>query len=236
MKRTRSQDDLLLTRIETARALNVPAKAISRLIEKGVLEPAKVEGTKQWFYISDISAAAEALEQKLDIVSLAHTALKAYAVATRTERKLDQVLQLLGVRDKPIRLSKTAMMGLYYRCRDILRSDLSDLSVETLMSWAKDLLGIGEEYLILLAFYTKNREPWAPILWAAQRMMESASGAKEKELQSAYAYLDFARRCFRQTAYFYCRFQVGREEADLRFPEAKGNVHETLASLVMLST
>jgi hypothetical protein len=164
---------------------------------------------------------------------------EAIARADRMEQMLEELLDVLGARDTLLPMGQVDIEGLYQKAYRTMKQDIRLLPASEVMWWAKTLLAVDASYLQLAAYYLHNTDPWYPLLWFADLLMEKAPRNFFKqvpELDVAYAYFNYARRSLRQVAYFYCRVLKGKKAADAALPESQsGDVTRGLSRLLTMA-
>ena len=232
-----STNDCLLTRVEVAQALNIPIVAINRFIRSGILEPARIVNEQKFFHVADVQKLIDMkLTSRSHVSSVFSTVLRNTAATARVERKLNDLLELMGVTETPLVLDERHIMRIYKGANSMLKRDLRVVSATELMEWGKTLIRIDQNFLVVAAHILKNREPWQPLMWFANTVMEHKKWQDTIELKTAFTYFDYAARHFRQVAYFFCRFQNGRKEADRRIPDANtGDVSRQISMLMTMA-
>jgi hypothetical protein len=235
----KAPDDLLLTKVEVARTLCVTLGAVNKMIAQGILQSCNPAGAKPMFHISDVAEVLKVVEDRVHLSKIYNRALTAYAVGKRVERKLDEVLDLFGAKERRLPEDPYDIEAMYRRVANALKSDLRTLTAVEVMDWAKVFLSVDETYLILAAHFMKTQEPWLHFIMLGQQMVSKAPRDffhAQKDLEVAYAYFSFALRSMRQAAYFFCRLRDGAAEANKAFPEARdGDVTRGISHLVRIA-
>lgn len=228
--------DLLLTRKEAAEWLSLPTRAIRSLVTQGLLHPAKRHGGKTWFWSSDVASVAKCLHRDMDLATTAQHALQALATAQRAERELRGVLDLLQAKYEPLSVEPEDIEEVYDAVGFVLQSSGEELTAEQVQGWARLLTRVNRGYLLLVSLLTGSKEPWAPLLQLADKLLEEAPRyrlANNPQLAFAYGLLEGARRGLREEAYLFCRDKYGERIAENRFPEVRGrSVNEVVLSLL----
>lgn len=225
-------EDLLTTQ-EAAKMLGVPIRALKTLIQKGVLEPEVGDTKKRGFRLSDLSALAQALSKKMDLSSIGHMALKALAIATRADRKINQLYEAVGFRVLDLPLEEASAVALYQRTQEALFQ--MEFSPDEVTEWARVFLAMSEEYLKLLELYTESEEPWKVFMDLGAHLSEAAPVEKftyRKDLEAAWGLLRVGRNHLRQVSYFYARQKLGARKAGQLLPDAQLSTTETVLNLL----
>src|SRR5580692_3286004 len=98
---SRPPRELLLTQREVAKTLCISLSAVKKMITQGILQPiTPSEERQQLFYISDVAEVLKVVEDKVHLSKIWNRALVAYTVSRRVERKLDEVLELFGAKER----------------------------------------------------------------------------------------------------------------------------------------
>ncbi len=240
-KGRRPPDHLLLTKVQTARALSLPVKAINKMISQGILEPVTPEGEiPVRFHVSDVAAVLEVIEKKTHLSKIWNRSLVADVRSKRVERKLDEVLTLLGAKEERLPTDQIAVERLFLKISNHLkRRNLHLLSADEVMKWARTFIQMDENYLKIAAHWLETQEPWFQPMLLGQKMLEQAPRelfSLRKDLEDVYGYLQAALRSFKHSAYFYCRILLGSaRKAAAMFPEVQGDsTTRSIAQLIAM--
>jgi len=225
----------LVTQTEAAKLLGVPPKAVLRLIERGILEPVAQRGTKRWFDLRDVSAASDALEQKLSFAGILETSVRAHTAATRVERKINALMEFFGMETLQPQPTKPQVEA-HFAQGDRLALGSESLSPADMMRWAKIIMRIDSSYLTLVGHYLKKKEPWVVFLLGTDRALRAVPIEQmqdDPDTVMAVSMLSYARKCLVGEAYIYCRFTLGRQKADIKFPDnARGEMNDIIGALL----
>lgn len=216
----RQQPDGLLSSIEAARALRVTIRTIGNLTKQGLLEPVFIE-RKQFFRQEDIQNYLTVFKGRTDWASVASIALRCNARVQILERKVDSLLQVLGLSSTTLSVEEEEIARLYELAMMGLKNE-APLDANTVLYFAQQMLSMNEEYLHLVQTVTGNQEPWRVFLELSQHLSEEAPRTKfktDQELAEAYGFMEAARRHMRPLAYFYVRRKNGVRKANAAFPE-----------------
>jgi hypothetical protein len=231
----RAPEEEVVSRERAAQLLGVSQQAISDMVSRGVLTPVQgVSGGRVAFLLSDLSAVLEAVNGKVDLASVGHTALKALVVSRRTEKKLKKLLVLLGVEEgMELPLEESGVLELYLSAKSD-NLEKSEFEAAEVFYWARVLMALTEEYLALVTKHTHDPEPWKLFLDLAQNMAESRGLEKDEgaERWSSFRYLDVARKQFRHVAYFYARQLHGARMAKDLIPDGEVDLDTEILQLI----
>lgn len=239
-KGRRPLEHLLFTKGQVARTLMLPVKAINQMISQGILQPVTPEGKKPMFHASDIAAVLSVIEDKVHLSKIWNHTLVAYERSARNERKIEEIVSLLGASEKTLPLEQEAIEKLFDKISKLLGKDLHFLSAEEILEWARTFLAMDQHYLVTAAHFLQTKEPWHLPLLFGHRMLEHAPRdlyATRKDLEHVYSYFEWAFRSFKHEAYFYCRVLTGSaKSANLKFPDARdGNVTRAITKLIRMA-
>jgi hypothetical protein len=227
VKGSRPPAHLLFTKTQVARTLMLPRRALDRMIEQGILQPVTPEGEKAYFYAADIAGVLSVIEDKVHLSKIWNRVLVAYARSARNERKIDEILSLLGAKEERLPMEEWAIEKLFNKISSCLKKDLRTLSADEVFEWAKTFLAMDHEYLAVVTHFLKTSEPWFQPLLLGQKILDHAPRhlfSDRKDLEVVYGYFMFAFRSFRQESYFHCRTLTGSAKtAGLKFPDIKDN-------------
>lgn len=205
---------LYLTSRETAEVLKVSVEMIHVYDRRQLLEAYYPEGRRagKRFLAEDVYVLAELRsEHKGDFLRrLPQIAMRAAVASRRVEKRLDELMYLLGMNDVALSLEKEDIVMLHIQAESILQRRTQSHKSDA-MSWAKKLLAINEEYLELVKLHLGDDYPWKPYLDLAAFL----SGRTEGRTRS---YVEHARANVRNVAYFYERSFRGPREAERMFP------------------
>lgn len=209
----------LFTRKETATVLGVTVRTLSNYVTQGLLVPV-IEKRKAHFRRGDVLALAEVLRAGNDLAAVTGTALRALVRAEQCERKLNELLGLLGFTTVSLPTTTKGLLELYHRAHRISGWEEPSIIASQVFHFAKELLAFNEEYLRLVEHHTGDAEPWRVFLAACERLARLTPTDRmvyDHELASAYSYIPVARRHLRAVAYFFVRSSHGSEVADKAF-------------------
>jgi hypothetical protein len=215
MKDKMSGDLALLSLEQTATYLEVTTAMVHTLVRSGMLEAFYPHGRKQgrYFRREDVQALVEARATK----EISEYDLKTYAVraliqSRRTEDKVNELLELLGLNASRVPTDRDSILATYIQVEDELAL-LTITKDEDAIEWGYRFLNMPPEYWTLVAEHTANPEPWVPFTMLCTKLIERFPEGK------TYVVLKQAALSLRQSAYFYVRSIRGVREASRRFPE-----------------
>lgn len=209
----------LVTRRQTAKLLKVSLWTLSRFVAQGLLQPVWV-GKRLHFRRDDVTAFTKAFNGKLDLPSVANTAIRAFVRVQQCERRLEELMDLMGLAGTTLSTDKPAVLDFYRRAQELGGQQEPVLNAAQLFHFAKECLAITEEYFRLAEEYTSSAEPWRIFLHACEvlsKLQPRERFTHEHELSAAYGYVAAARRHVRAVAYFYVRNVHGQRTADKAF-------------------
>lgn len=226
----------LVTQTEAAKMLGVPPRALLRLMERGILEPAKTRGKTRWFDLRDVSAASDALEQKLSFSSILTKSTQAYATATRLERKLNALLTFFGIEEvRPIP-TKEEIEANQLKGYDLITKGVAGMKPADVMHWAKSMMRVDDAYLRLATYYLKKPDTWNPLVIGTSHLLSSITVhmiQENPDMAMAVSLLSYARKNLIAEAYGYCRYTMGKKLANVEFPDMmRGEVNDVIATLI----
>lgn len=209
----------LLTRKAAAGVLKVTPRTLTNYVTQGLLTPV-VEQRKICFRRADVIALAEAFNNGNDLASVTNTAIRALVRVEQCERKLNELLSLLGFTTVTLSTSEKGILELYARAKDMLTLEEPIFIAGQVFHFAKELLAFNEDYLRLVEHHTGEGEPWRVYLGACEKLCQLTPVSRlehDHELATAYSYVTAARRHVRAVAYFYVRMIHGVLVADEAF-------------------
>jgi len=220
-KRSYETDELLGLE-EAAKVMGLTVADIKSYARRGLLRLVTYKARVSLVSLSDLGAIAGLISHKFNFPQIAGVAMRAWVSATRAERRIARLEELLGVTNDALELTEEAIVSFHRECVDLLTDYTEDMPAPTVLAWAYKLSNVTEEYLDAVKLFTGTEEPWAPFTDAAQKLYDSAprdSFRHRKDLESAYGYVSACRRHLRQVAYFYIRNVKGAHVAARAFPE-----------------
>lgn len=233
-----TQPDNVLSIREVARALNVTVPAVRHLVRDKLLVPVRVSHDNSWFDTKDVAVLVSATQGNITAPTAQRKAIEAIALATRTERKLEQLLQMFGVEHGPLELSEENLIRLHLLAREVPNQAAEHMSMDDLMEWARLFFRLNEHTLKLISMYSHDLEPWRVFINAGEHILSHIPRTRrelEPGVSQAYNYLHMGLRSFRQCAYLYCRDNQGRSAACLKMPDvSRDSLNDTILSLSLL--
>jgi len=143
---------------------------------------------------------------------LPQVALQALLASRRVEKRLNELVQYLGLTQEVLSSEKNDVVLLFVQIQYFLEPPV-DRSPEVALQWARRLLGVTEEYLELVAQHLGEPEPWKLYVELA-RVLAEIHGPSS----NARMFIEHARRNLRNAAYFYVRRAKGTHAAARIFP------------------
>ena len=226
--------DALLTKKEAAEHLGVSSRVIRRLISEGVLELVKVQG-KQYFYLTDVNAAAHVISRGINVVTANQNALRALAATQRLERRMNDLAFIFGARFDFVPLTEGRVLEAWHKAHAALHLRFDDLTATEVMEWARFFYEVDTGFLFLAAHVLDNQEPWAPFIELANHIRSGAPRSPQPEVRAAYNYFAAATRFMENCAYICCRQLQGERAANRTFPSMEGDIVSSLLSIIQLA-
>jgi hypothetical protein len=203
---------------DAADFLKVDPEELRGWARRGLVDTVLIAGQPH-FRKDELQSAAPLLRGpgRLDIGTIAARANLAFATARTVERRLNELVDALGLRRNQLDLHENAVQDLHRRVEDAL-FDFEDPTLERLRYWTAVFLAIDEAYLLLVREYCGTEEPWTKFMALGHKLsIEAYDRCREPEMSLVLAHLQTARGQLRMTAYFYCRGQHGGAVADEAF-------------------
>lgn len=220
---------------EAAQVLGISADTIRVYVRDGLL---RSYGGSRIIQLdpNEVYKLRELREAKLTFVEVAFQAAKAEMTAYRLERQVSQLLSIIGADIPSASLEPEAVRALHVRVEETLNQRvLADIN--EVMFWAQTFQSLSEEFFHVVAEEMVTNTPWKKYLELSNKLLRGMSSANlqnDLELRTAYNYLEMARRSMRQAMFFYVRTTSGKKIANRLFPEALGDVHEDVLTMVSL--
>jgi excisionase family DNA binding protein len=227
----------LLTQEEAAEVMGCTKRTIQNLTKSGQLRIAAGDGfkLKRLYHRTEVEALREAREGSFDLAHANAIAHQAWAMARQNERMIKKLFDFLGFNVPRLKMRDRDIISLYAQMEEMLGNTL-DLDPTEVQSWAEVFYAMKEEYFQRVMEVTDDDEPWRIPLELVRRMCKEAPARKfsaDKELASAYGYLDVARRALRSVSYFYVRALHGKKVAEQVVPNA-ADEHEQVLLLAFM--
>lgn len=223
---------------EAAKLLSVNLRTLRKMISDGTLLPVfqgrKIRGGTYLRRI-EVVALVDLRSQNVDLASVASMAMRALAVSKSNERRLNHLDDLLMLRTKTLETTESEVISRYIEAQDLVDQELSQLPADEVRRWANFFYAMDESYLRMIAHYTTTEEPWEPYMSLAQKFSERAPRSlfgMNKDLETAYGYLEAGRRHLRTIAYFYFRAKNGGATANAVFAEMDMSFDAEIARLL----
>jgi len=213
----------LLTIKQAANILGVTSRTVRSWCSTGRLQPVHISGGVRQtirFRRSDILAMADTKLRNLTFPEVASIATRNQAELSTLSKIVERISFVLGLDHEPLKLDEDSVLHEYTLAKEIPDEEIEYLA-EDILKWARYLYSITEEYLLLVKDYTGDEEPWRPFLMAARHLCSNAPRDEfdsDKELESAYAYMELARRHIMHVSYFFVRINNGDRIATRMFP------------------
>jgi hypothetical protein len=143
--------------------------------------------------------------------------LEARAKLSNIEDRLYAIELLLGLNTLELKTDKLSVISFLNKCEDaILLDQTKELTPTELLDWSKELSCITEEYLKLVAHYTREVEPWLSYMTLVTELLRNVPIDKfthDKKLEAAHTLLKAVQDKLRQVVYFYIRDIYGKDTA-----------------------
>ena len=209
----------MLTPGAAAKLLKVTTRTLNNYVSQGLLQ-AVYEQRRCFFRRADVIALAEVFNEGNDLAAVATTAIRALIRAEQCEKRLNELLSLLGFTTVSLVTTEPGILELYHRAIRMHSNEEPIVIAAQVFQFAKELLAFNEEYLRLVEHHTGDDEPWRVYLVACEKLTALTPFDRmvhDLELSTAYSYVVAARRHIRSVAYFYVRARHGAAVADEAF-------------------
>lgn len=229
---TKGRDEnSLVTAAEAAECLAITARQLSGLVRRGVIRPVQ----KKLFHPADLKRVAEELRGTISVEEAYRRSTQAYLATRRVERKLDQVLRFMGARYKPLSINSADIETLYAKMAQLMKAPTDTLPFLEVDKWARTLFRMDEHYFEAVKEVISDDEPWVTPFDFGKHLLANAPQAKfhiDMNLAGAYGLLSYAQEHLLRVSYFWTRGVYGKEIASARFPDVRGNVNDTIMTLM----
>jgi hypothetical protein len=197
---------------QAAEILKVGEAVVLTWVERGLLEQVWVG--KEAHYRRDQVEGLEPILPKgpIDFATLSSRADLAFATSRNVERRLNDLLDLLGANRNSLDMKEWSILELD---RDVSAAllDAEPPTLEEVRRWAGIFFAVDEAYLFLVEKYVDTEEPWKKFMDLGFKLVVDAPYDRFEEepaLRTAYVYLGVARTQLRQASYFYCQERHGK--------------------------
>jgi len=194
-------DTTLITAAEAATIHGVHISTVHAWSRSGLLASDYPKGRLggKYFRRCDVLDLLQLKEHELFGLqkNLPQMALQAIVASRRCEKRLNEIVQYLGLVEDPLGTSREDVVALFAKTQEFLEVPIAK-SPEVVIAWARTLLGITEDYLGLVRLYVGEEEPWRVYAELGRVLAERCSPGT-----SARTYVEHARRNLRNAAYFY---------------------------------
>lgn len=216
-KGRRLPDDELLTLKQAADHLNVTVAAIRGLIRQKALSRVRVR-QRSMVYLSDLNAAARALASGVNVVKANANALQALAEARRLERRMNDMMFVMGVGYELQHVDEETVLRKYNQA-SMAPESFPHITTPQIVEWARFFFTLDEVFFSIALNVIGDKEPWVPFIQLGVNLAVSRPEECDIEMRTAFEYLEAARRSARCAAYLVCRGHYGKTRADLSFPD-----------------
>jgi hypothetical protein len=225
----------LINSDEASQILQVSKRRLNQMTHDGLIRARSVRGTNM-YDPNEVYQLKEIRESNTTLINVAARAARAEMTAYRLERKVTQLLNIIGADIPSADIEPSAVVALHLKVEQEL--ELSDLpTVNTIMYWAQVFQSLSEEYFHVVAQEFGTEEPWTSYLSLSNQLLQSVQRKRLKndlEFSTALDFLEMARRGMRQTMFFYVRSTSNKRIAYKLFPETLGDVHEDVLAMVSM--
>jgi len=153
----------------------------------------------------------------------------------RIERRLNEVLKLIGARFNPLKDDRKSVETLHARMEQLMQTPTEHLAAEDVFKWARLLMRIDAPYLQAIKDVLGENEPWDIPVHFGQHLLTHAPVSTfhvDINLAGAYGYLNYAQEQLVRVAYMTARKLYGPVIANRKFPEVQGDVNEAILALI----
>jgi hypothetical protein len=221
---------------EAAQILQVNKSRLHQLTRDGFIRAQLVKGANM-YDPNEVHQLKDLRDEGTTLVDVAAMATRAQMIAYRLERRVTQLLNIIGADIPSADISPEAVSALHLQVEHALTTTTIP-TVNDLMHWGQIFQSLSEEYFHIAAQEFETNEPWLPYLDLSNRLLRTVQRKRVKndlEFSTAYNYLEMARRNMRQTMFFYVRSTSNKRIAHRAFPESLGDIHEDILSMVSLA-
>jgi len=209
-------------RAEAAALLKCSERSLSNYTRRGLLTPVVGGGHRRSYYLDELEALQEALNDEQSLESLTVRVLQLNALCHSMKRRIESLETVLGFDVPILSHAKEDVFSEYWRAEDLSHNPVHQADV--IRDYTKTLLGLHEEFLELVERYTDDREPWRVFLKAADALQQGA--VEDEDLIAAQRQLGVVRNMLEQRAIQYVARRDGERAAYAAFPRTEPSVHQ----------
>jgi hypothetical protein len=203
----------LLTLAQAAKILGVTGQQVQNLCRNQQLDAHYPRGKRggQHFLAEDVYNLQELRALPGLQAKLPHLAMKAIMSSRRVEKQFKELCMYLGLDADVLRLEKEEVVSLYHQAENFL--DQLGASEEDILRWARTILSITEEFLLLTEQHLGEDEPWRLYYEVYNKLSASCPPGTRLRI-----FVDHAKRNLRNVTYFYIRGIYGGRKASRAVP------------------
>lgn len=223
----------LINSEEASQILAVNKSRLHQMTREGLIRARPVRGANM-YDPNEVYQLKEIRASDITLVEVAARAARAEMTAYRLERQVTQLINVIGADIPSADITPEAVVAQHLKVEDELASHIP-LSVDGVLLWAQTFQSLSEQYFHVVADQFLLEKPWKPYVKLSNkfiRAMPHTRLRRDLELYVAYNYLELARRSMRQAMFFYAFTTYGKRLAYSEFPEAYGDVHEDVMTML----
>ena len=232
-----SEQPELIDALSASKLLGVGRSEVQHMVRAGHLIPVYDEFLRRRFRVTDVMQLRD-LRQACDLSlpQLGLVAIQARAIARDNAAKIRQLYTMFGADYRNLSREESDVRDIYVRARKRAVENRR-FEVEEIMEWARVLMSIDEDYLVIINKLMQVHEPWRVFMDLAQAIWETARLSElrfDKEREAAFGFIGVGRRHMRNTAYFYVRNHEHVSIAKQKFPDSIQDYDQHIIDLMCM--
>ncbi len=222
----------LVTQAEAASILEVSVSSVQRYARQGTLRPRTLKGfgSQLYYSLDAVLGLVEARTRGKTLPEVNETAEQAWAMARVAEKKLEGLMNLLGLDTPGLAMHEESVCALYLEAEHDLKQPIRGM--HRINYWADVFFSLCDVYLDRVGEVMDTKEPWRRFLDLSAHLVrceELQLVGRDSGDEQAYARLRVARQRLRESVFTFILRREGARAAKEVFPkEFFGEHHEVM--------
>ena len=209
-----------VTRAEAAEALGVTERSLYNMVKRGILIPRhfKEDWRRTLFLHADVEQLVLTLrgDKSPDLQQVKALALQALSTARRSEQRLSDIFEHLGLDIPPMPRDESFVRALYADAKNGFYPS-TVTNAEWLKFWSDMFFGMDEVYFELVTLLTGDDEPWKVFLDFSGEVLREMHKRDEDIPAGPKRLFRASREHLRHVGYMHCRRSVSAKIAHTVF-------------------
>jgi hypothetical protein len=223
-----------VTAAEAAKLIDISKRQFHRDVRHGLVRKYFQNGSKRAVYdMEEVEALKEIKRNGLSYRKVAMMAVRAQLSSERSNRAVQQVMDLMGLNLPLLDLSEEAVVTLHIKAKEDY-SNPRVLKPQEVKQWTRLFYTMGPEYFDAVELYTREEHPYMIYIQLGMKLTKDVptrAARRNSELLAIYGSLQSARRVLEHSAFFYSHRKDGHVLACTLFPDIDGDLHEQILAL-----